>query len=187
LTKDLRMPVEDEKSREYQELLERFTNFISARIQKYNPLHYGLDPDDIAQDIRFKIWKVHLSEKSISNYPAYIKKIVDTSVIDHLRKRRRDQRCHAFEKSQCVAEMELFYSKELSFRKSLEEQIGEAVESLIDSRRQVVKLYLLNFNIREISLCLNWSPAKTRNLLYRGMSDLKRILREMDIHHDHKG
>jgi DNA-directed RNA polymerase specialized sigma24 family protein len=177
---------QDKKSRECQELLDRFSNFISANIQKFNPLHYGLDPDDIAQDIRFKIWKVLLCEKNITNYPAYIKKVVDTSVIDHLRKLRREQRCQNFEKRKCVAEMELFYSKELSFRKRLEERIGEAVESLIDSRRQVVKLHLLNFNIREIALCLNWSPAKTRNLLYRGMSDLRILLKELDIDHDPK-
>lgn len=184
--KYLHMHNQDNKSREYQELLDRFANFINAQIQKFNPLHYGLDPDDIAQDIRFKIWKVLLGEKNISNYPAYIKKIVDSSVIDQLRKLRREQRCHNYEKQKRVAERELFYSKELLPRKSLEEQIGKAVESLSDSRRQVVKLYLLNFNIREIALCLNWSPAKTRNLLYRGMNDLRMILKELDIDHDPK-
>jgi DNA-directed RNA polymerase specialized sigma24 family protein len=177
---------QDKKSREYQELLGRFEIFISAHIQKFNPLHYGLDPDDIAQDIRFKIWRLLLAEKNITNYPAYIKKIVDTSVIDQLRKLRREQSCQKHEKQKRVAEMELFYSRESSARKSLAEQIGEAVESLIDSRRQVVKLYLLNFNIREIALLMSWSPAKTRNLLYRGMSDLRNILKELDTHHDRK-
>jgi len=174
------------RSREYQEILDRFSHFISAQIQKFDPLRYGLDPDDIAQDIRIKIWKVLSGEKDISNFPAYIKKVVDTSVIDQLRKLRRDQRCQNWEKRRCVAEMEFLYSKEQETRKRLEEKVVEAVESLLDSRRQVVKLYLLDFNIREIALFLNWSPAKTRNLLYRGMSDLRTILKEMDIDHDRK-
>lgn len=180
------MPDQDPRSQKYQELLDRFTNFINAHIQKFNPLQYGLDPDDLAQDIRCRIWKVLLDEKNISNYPAYIKKVVDTSVIDQFRKLRREQLAHNIEKQKCVAEIELFYSQRSSSRNTMEELVGEAIELLADSRRQVVKLYLLSFNVREIAIVLNWSPAKTRNLLYRGMSDLKKILKRMDIDHDHK-
>lgn len=170
--------------REYIELLDRFANFINAHIQKYNPLDYGLDPDDLAQDIRFKLWRTLQEGKNISNYPAYIKKVADTSVIDQLRKLRREQRCYHHEKQKRVAEKELLYAKELSPHNRLEGQINKAVESLTDSRRRVVKLYLLNFNIREISICLNWSHAKTRNLLYRGLNDLRMILKELGIHYE---
>jgi RNA polymerase sigma-70 factor (ECF subfamily) len=175
---------EQNREKEYEDLLNRFANFIKIHIQKYNLYKYGLDPDDVSQDIRIKIWKLLHSEKNISNYASYIKKIVNSSVIDQLRKIRREEGIFSHEKQ--VAERELAYSIDLSRFRSLEETVGKAVESLIESRRQVVKLYLLNLSIQEIASYLNWSTHKTRNLLYRGLSDLKRTLKTMEIHHDVK-
>jgi RNA polymerase sigma factor (sigma-70 family) len=172
------------KDREFEDLLNRFADFIRIHIQKYNLYKYGLDPDDISQDVRIKIWRLLHSEKNISNYPSYIKKIVNSSVIDQLRKLRREEGIFSHEKQ--VAERELAYSIELSRLRTLEETVGKAVDSLIDTRRQVVKLYLLNLSIQEIASYLNWSTDKTRNLLYRGLSDLKKILKTMDIHYDAK-
>ena len=59
--------------------------------------------------------------------------------------------------------------------------VDSALESLIDSRRKVVKLFLLNMTIEEISIFFNWSKNKTRNLLYRGLADLKKILKDMNL------
>jgi DNA-directed RNA polymerase specialized sigma24 family protein len=62
----------------------------------------------------------------------------------------------------------------------LQEMVGRAVDRLISSRRQVVKLYLMNLTIPEISSYLNWSYDKTRNLLYRGLADLKETLKDQE-------
>jgi RNA polymerase sigma-70 factor (ECF subfamily) len=62
--------------------------------------------------------------------------------------------------------------------------VGEAVESLMLSRQRVVKLFLLNMTLEEIAVVLNWSEAKTRNLLYRGLDDLKKILRKKGIEYE---
>jgi RNA polymerase sigma-70 factor (ECF subfamily) len=62
--------------------------------------------------------------------------------------------------------------------------VGKAVDGLIESRRRVVKLYLLNMSIEEISLYFHWSKDKTRNLLYRGLNDLKKILKEKNIDYE---
>jgi len=172
------------KEKEFEDLVNRFADFIRIHILKYNPYKYGVDPEDVSQDVRIKIWKLLHSEKNIASYSSYIKKIVNSSVIDQLRKLRREEGIFNHEK--IVAERELAYSIELARFRSLEETVGKAVDSLIDSRRQVVKLYLLNLSIEEISGYLHWSTGKTRNLLYRGLSDLKKILKTMDIHYDPK-
>jgi DNA-directed RNA polymerase specialized sigma24 family protein len=80
----------------------------------------------------------------------------------------------------------MLYSAEMARFKSLEDVVERAVDSLLESRRQVVKLYLLNLSIQEISSYLNWSVDKTRNLLYRGLADLKKKLRNADIQYDSK-
>jgi RNA polymerase sigma factor (sigma-70 family) len=178
------MGSERTRDQEFEDLLNRFANFIRIHILKFNLYKYGLDPDDISQEVRLKIWKLLHSEKNITNYASYIKKIVNSSVIDQLRKLRREEGVYSHEKQ--VAENELAYSLEMSRFRSLEEIVGKAVESLIESRRQVVKLYLLNLSIQEIASYLNWSVDKTRNLLYRGLADLKKVLKNMDIHYESK-
>jgi len=60
------------------------------------------------------------------------------------------------------------------------------MQSLIESRRRAVKLFLLNMTIEEIAIYLQWSKDKTRNLLYRGLSDLKKTLKEKGIELENK-
>jgi RNA polymerase sigma-70 factor (ECF subfamily) len=174
----------DSKEKEFNIIIENFAQFIRILVHKYNLYRYGLDPEDILQDVKIRIWKLIRDEKFISNYASYIKKIVNSSVIDQLRKCRREEDLFNNEKRMHIAERELAYNKESVRTKTLEEFVGKAVESLIDSRRQVIKLYLLNLSIKEIAGYLNWSQDKTRNLLYRGLADLKDILKGMDATHE---
>ena len=174
------MDSSDSKEKEFKDIIDNFAQFIRIQVHKCNLYRYGLDPEDILQDVKIRIWKLIRDEKIISNYASYIKKIVNSSVIDQLRKYRRDEGLFKHEKRMCIAEMELTYSKEAIRNKNLEEIVGKAVEMLIDSRRRVIKLYLLNLSIQEIAGYLNWSQDKTRNLLYRGLADLKDLLKDRE-------
>jgi RNA polymerase sigma-70 factor (ECF subfamily) len=167
-------------------LLIRFTSFIRAHIQKFEVQRYGIDPDDIVQEVRIKIWRLLASEKNITSYASYIKKIVDTVVIDQLRLLRKDEQLYRMEKQKQVAERLNGFRPEILRNIRLREAIGKAVESLIESRRNVVKLYLFDMSIEEISRFYGWSLHKTRNLLYRGLADLKRSLKKTDIGNGHE-
>jgi RNA polymerase sigma factor (sigma-70 family) len=172
--------------RDLETLLARFTNFIRAHIQKFEVQRFGIDPDDIAQEVRIKIWKLIKNEKNVVNYASYIKKIVDSVVIDQLRLLRKDEQLYRMEKQKQVAEQLNGYRPEVLRNTLLKEAVGKAVESLIESRRNVVKLYLFDLNIEEISRFYGWSLHKTRNLLYRGLADLKRSLKKADIGNGHE-
>lgn len=172
--------------RDLEALLARFTNFIRAQIQKFEVQRFGIDPDDIAQEVRIKIWKLIKNEKNVVNYASYIKKIVDSVVIDQLRLLRKDEQLYRMEKQKQVAEQLNGYRPEVLRNALLKEAVGKAVESLIESRRNVVKLYLFDLSIEEISRFYGWSLHKTRNLLYRGLADLKRFLKKADIGNGHE-
>lgn len=174
------------RDQELENLLTRFSNLIKTHIQKYHPQRFGLDPEDIAQDVRIKLWKLIDSEKNISNYASYIRKIVNTSVIDQFRKLRRDEGIFHYEKMKRVSEKEKFYIEETEPNSHLKELVAQAVDSLIESRKQVVKLYLLELSVEEISSYLQWSHDKTRNLLYRGLANLKDKLKEMSIEYENR-
>jgi RNA polymerase sigma-70 factor (ECF subfamily) len=171
---------------ELEAVLENFSSFIRIHIGKFNLPRFGLDPEDISQEINIKIWKLLNNEKEISNYPSYIKKIVHSSVIDFLRKWKREDRIFFQEKQKKISEIKRDYHTGCQQEDQMKEAIAEATNSLIESRRKVVKLFLLDMNIEEISAFYNWSQNKTRNLLYRGLSDLKRILKDKDIDYENK-
>lgn len=174
------------KQGEFEALLERFADFIRIHISKFNLPKFGLDPEDISQEIRIKIWKLLNTEKEISNYPSYIKKIVHSSVIDLLRKWKREEGIFIQEKQRKISETKKDYLAGCQQEDYMKETVAEAINSLIESRRKVVKLFLLDMNIEEISAFYNWSQNKTRNLLYRGLSDLKNILKDKDIDYENR-
>ena len=172
------MGIEGPQERAFSLLLDQFAGFIRFHIQKFDVQKFGIDPEDISQDVRIRIWKLLKSEKTITNYASYIKKIVNSAVIDRLRRWRREAGVVQEEKSRQIAEYETIYHPDIERLSFLRGVIVEATEALIDSRRQVVKLYLLNMSVEEISKYLRFSQDKTRNLLYRGLADLKRFLHE---------
>jgi RNA polymerase sigma factor (sigma-70 family) len=175
---------DEQRTAELEALLSRFSGLMKVQIYKFNPGRYGLDPEDIAQEIKIKLWRVLSREKEIVNFPSYLRKVVNSSVIDMLRKYRREEGVFLHEKQKRISEMKDDYLAELSVNDYLKERLAEAVDSLIESRRKVVKLFLLDMTIDEIASFYNWSRDKTRNLLYRGLSDLKGILKDKDIDYE---
>lgn len=174
----LRSPLDVEE--ELGRILRDYGPFMNGEIQRFNLTKYGLDPEDILQDVKIRIWQVLSDERRIISPPAYIKKIISSAVIDQLRKRQRDDNLLRHEEQIRISERKNPYSWDAVRKKAMEETVRRAVEKLIGSRRQVVKLYLLSFTITEIASYLNWTQDKTRNLLYRGLADLRESLREME-------
>jgi RNA polymerase sigma factor (sigma-70 family) len=66
-------------------------------------------------------------------------------------------------------------------KKELMEIIRESVDSLIESRQAVLKLYLIGMDHPEITEYFGWSEGKVRNLLSRGLEDLRKALHEKGI------
>ena len=58
----------------------------------------------------------------------------------------------------------------------LAERVAQAMGELPAARQAVVRLHLRGYHRQEIAELLGWSEAKTRNLLYRGLDDLRSLL-----------
>ncbi len=173
-----------DRTHEFERLIVKFSRFIEGQIQQFNPQKNGIDPDDIFQEVKIKLWNVLSDEKNIYSYSSYIKKIVNSCVIDQIRKSRREEGVISNEKRKKISDRRSFYKKHNSSESDLKNRVGEAVDSLIDSRRRVVRLFLLNMTLEEIAISLKWSEAKTRNLLYRGLNDLKKRLKDKGLEYE---
>lgn len=97
---------------------------------------------------------------------------------------RRERGLISQQQPKTIAEWKSPYEIELIYGKNIKKIISAGIDSLIESRRKVVKLFLLNLTIEEIAILFNWSRDKTRNLLYRGLSDLRKFLKEKGIDYE---
>ncbi len=162
-------------------IIERFSSSIAAHIQKFNPQKDGIDPEDISQEVSIKIWNLLKNKKKIKNVSSYIMRVVNSTIIDQIRASRRQarlqERIKVFDGEPILAENN--YQEE-----KYKHIIWQAIESLKSPQQRVVRLFLLDMSIEEIAIFLNWSQDKTRNLLYRGLADLKKILKNEGVNYE---
>jgi RNA polymerase sigma-70 factor (ECF subfamily) len=66
-------------------------------------------------------------------------------------------------------------------RSELGRQISGAIETIPASRRPAVRMYLAGYPREEIAGLMGWTEGKTRNLLYRGLADLRDRLTALGV------
>ena len=174
-------PVSDELER----ILAEFHGSIKSSVLKFGLAERGVDAEDILQEIRVKVWKGLVREKKIQSRASYIKNVVSSTLIDCLRRSRREAKIiqHELEKQRLESQGK---RPDVTDRQARRQLVGEAADLLMESRRRVVKMFLLDMTLEEISRSLEWSPDKVRNLLYRGLSDLRNLLREKGIDYENR-
>ena len=144
------------------------------------------DVDEVMQEVRIRLWRAHEGDEGaseqIAGAPAsYVYRTAVSAALDLLRRRRARgaDRTEALDEEVGVAasagpEGDVD-AAELTAR------VAHAIETIPESRRPVVRMYLAGYPREEIATLLGWSEAKTRNLLYRGLADLRERLTEMGI------
>ncbi len=137
-----------------------------------------LDPaerDALAQELRIRLWRALGDDGRIGSASAsYIHRTVMSAALDLLRRRRvREQ---ALPDDDYAPSMALRSTDGADARveaNDLMQAVERALLALPDSRRAVVRLHLRGYHRDAIAQLLGWTEAKTRNLLYRGLDDLR--------------
>lgn len=172
----------DPVSQALESVLSRFAD----RVRSIGRRH-GLEGDDVSdlvQEVRVRLWHaLETGEKILSVPPSYVHRTAVTAALDVLR-RRRARRETPVRLSRPSGESILGEAPAVDTSlgtSELEEQIARALETIAESRRPVVRMYLAGYGREEIADVLGWTEAKTRNLLYRGLADLRERLTEIGI------
>ena len=66
-------------------------------------------------------------------------------------------------------------------RAAISGPVERAMEGLAPDRRTAVSLWLSGYSWKEVAGLTAWSETRTRNLLYRGLDDLRAALRAMGL------
>ncbi len=142
---------------------------------------HRLDPadvDEVFQEVRIRVWKAIGEGERIAGLPAsYVYRTAESVALDFIR-RRRARRAGSTDPIDMMAGLE---SRDLQgpdrlATRELGDLIEQSLGDLAENRRGVVRMYLAGYGTAEIGATLGWTEAKARNLVYRGLADLRAAL-----------
>ena len=159
-----------------------------GRMLRYVARQRGVPEEDLAeviQNLRLRLWRAHPDGRSIAGLGAsYVYQAGISASLDVIRQRR------AFRGQQGISLTAVPYDPPApdsggpaaALERSEDARtFSEAVRALPEARRVPVRMYLSGYSRDEIAGHLGWSEAKTRNLLYRGLDDLRTELRRRGL------
>jgi len=169
--------VDGDASRALEHIVSRFDAFIRRSARRHGL--EGADVDEVVQELRLRMWKSLGTAELIRRAKAsYIYRTAVSASVDIIR-RRRTRRFEAASLDDARAEAAADTRRRADDAIDADDvaaAVHRAVAMLAESRRAVVRMHLAGYDREEIAALLGWTEAKTRNLLYRGLGDLRQIL-----------
>jgi len=159
-------------------LIEKYEKLMLSFIGKYNNGNNSLDADDLLQESKIRLWKVLENGHDIKFLASYIKKIVDSIVLNHLKEIHKERSFIHSEELCKFYEKHFLENRSDNDRQEMEDVVRTTIDALIGSRRIVLNLTISGFSLQEIAEMQKWTLKKTYNLYERGLKDLKRIFNE---------
>ena len=141
------------------------------------------DLDEVLQDVRIRLWQAGEGGKVLEELgSSYLYHVATTAALDVLRRRR----ARRADDTEDIRERTDLTTDNASPHDALEarelaSQIDAAIDTLSIDRRVAVRFHLAGYDREDIARMLGWTEARTRNLLYRGLDDLRRRLTDMGI------
>lgn len=144
------------------------------------------DVDEVMQEVRIRLWRAHQKDEGASEQiarapAAYVYRTAMSAALDLLRRRRARRADQMVALDEDVGPATLAGPDAHAEASELAAQVARAIDGIAASRRPVVRMYLAGYPREEIAALMGWSEAKTRNLLYRGLADLRERLTELGI------
>lgn len=136
---------------------------------------FEADLDEVVQDVRIRLWRARNAERIPDTSSSYVYRTARSAALDLVRRRRMSRAVPGGVDGTAVERLtEPSAGPDRATEDAeLAEVVFQEVRELIDSRRVPVRMHLLGYEAHEIADRLGWSGAKTRNLLSRGMADLR--------------
>ncbi len=170
--------------------MDRYGRLLRTAIARQCPPDMAAERDDIRQDACIRLWRALASGREIPSLASYVYRIAATATIDAIRrvKARREEVLGPDSADHLDLASRLSAQGASPERAAALAELAGTVErarrDLAPARGQAVGLHLQGLTTSEIGDLLGWSEAKARNLVYRGLHDLRQRLRAEGIDYE---
>jgi RNA polymerase sigma factor (sigma-70 family) len=174
-------------------VVEEFGVLLRRAIIRHCPRDKGLQFDDIEQDARMRLWRALQAERDVTNYASYIYRIAATATIDAMRRvqARHEEQLQMFTE-QGIDDVEVVIPpaplkdspERLAESREAIRKVSAGVARLPDEQRQAVGMYLEGMTSQDVANLMGWTEPKSRNLIYRGLKELRKSLRAEGIDYE---
>lgn len=167
-----------------QALLAEYGTRLRAIVRARCPQALGVDPDEVEQDVRVRVWQALTREKTIDQPASYLYQTAMSVIVDHLRRRQARPDLAANDDGG----LDHVAGAADPQRAATDDQFGRALHRALDAlplrRRRPVQLHLQGFGTADIGRLLQMSEATARNLVYRGLDELRERLKTEGWQHE---
>jgi len=165
-----------------EELFAAYGTRVKRLLQGHGLDRYGIDPADVEQEVRIRLWRALERDRSGAFHASYVQRVVASTVVDALRRAEVRAAEPLPEEENEVAELgEGTVGPERSAGDAERMQgIERCLGAIPERRRLPIALHLQGFSLQEIADLAGIPSAEAaRKLVSRGLEELKGRLREL--------
>jgi RNA polymerase sigma factor (sigma-70 family) len=165
----------------FETLVPKYARLIAAAVLRVGGRAALAHREDIEQQVLVDIWKQLEREQNITHPSSYVYKAAVRETVRHLR-RERARATDPLEAESASQDEGRGGPCAAAAGREKAAQIEASIQELAPDRQRAVRAHLMGFEVREIMSMHGWTYQRARNLIARGIGELRRSLRLKGIH-----
>jgi RNA polymerase sigma factor (sigma-70 family) len=163
----------------FEDLVRQYGRLIASVVARVGGARASLIREDIQQQVLIGLWRQVEREQTIEHPASYVYRAAVRETVRALR-REAAREAEPLEGDEAPERAAGPYESVVASEQA--SRLEEGLAALAPDRARAVRGHLLGFEVAEIMRMYGWPYQKTRNLIARGMADLRRSLLEKGLH-----
>jgi RNA polymerase sigma factor (sigma-70 family) len=164
-----------------EQLLKHYGALIRSVVSRTAGRESGVSRDDIEQQVVINLWKQLEREQTIDHPASYIYRAAVRETIRAVRRERAREQPAGDAEDVAGSVLDDETPETALQRKQRAAELAQAIAELQPERGLAVQAHLAGYDVAEIMRMFDWPYQKARNLIARGMTDLRTRLIEKGI------
>lgn len=161
-------------------LVERYARLIRSAVGRVAGPAAAAIGDDVEQRVLVALWQAMPGEQTPLHPSSYLYRAAVRETVRVLREESRFRHIGVDEAGEVRDPQP--DPGEVAVSREIAAAVDEALRTLTEGRRWAARAHLAGFDVREIMAMYDWPYNKARNLISRGMIDLRRELERRGLH-----